>query len=331
MRTLENAIALLKPILRPPYHAAKWLYHHTLKRPPKALGYIFMLHRVDDFEEGRLWCNECMKVTPAFLDEKLSELKEKFDIIPLFELPKRLEQRQKRKFIVFTMDDGFKDNYTKAFPIFKKHNAPYTIFVTTDFPDKTAVIWWYVLEDMLISHDELSLSNGVVYPAHSYEEKCDSFLKIREEILKLNQLDLENELSRLFDAYKIDWKSQCEKLCLSWDDIRELKKDPLVTIGAHTKHHFNLKQLATEQDVKNEVLAGVKILKEKAGIEPVVFAYPFGSSTEAGEREFQILSSLPFACSCISYGGACTKQNTKNHSSLPRIMFKQDFNINNIG
>lgn len=289
-----------------------------------------MLHRVDDFEGGHLWCNEHMKVTPAFLDEQLPKLKRKFDLIPLAQVPDRLNKKRGRKFVVFTMDDGYKDNYTKALPVFKRHNVPYTIFITTDFPDRKAVLWWYELEDLLLANESVTLSNGVTYPAKTYEEKCDSFLKIREEILKLNQLDLEKELNKLFSPYKINWTSKCAKLCLSWDDIRALKNEPLVTIGAHTKHHYNLKQLATERDVKDEVMAGMELLKRNAEIETNVFAYPFGSLTEAGEREYNVLSSLPFACSCIAWGGACSKLNAKKLSSLPRMMFTQEFKLENL-
>ena len=298
-RNYNKSTNLIQSIFHLPYYVAKWIYHHTLKRPSESLGYIFMLHRVDEFETGHLWCNEHMKVTPAFLDEQIAALKQKYDIIPLEEVSERLSHPKKKKFIVFTMDDGYKDNLTKALPIFKKHDVPYTIFVTTDFPDQKAVLWWYELEDLLLAHDSLTLSNGVSYPARTYQEKCDSFLKIREEILKLNQKDLENELNRLFEGFEIDWTAQCEKLCLSWDDIRSLKNEPLVTIGAHTKHHYNLKQLSSGEEVKMEVDEGCKLLKENAGIEPRVFAYPFGSSTEAGEREYEILSKMPFACSCL--------------------------------
>lgn len=320
-------IEYVKFLLHLPYHVVKWLYHQILKRTQKSLGYIFMLHRVDDFEDGHLWCNEHMKVTPDFLDSTFFSLKEKYDIIPLSEVPQRLLQKNKRRFIVFTMDDGYKDNYTKALPIFKKYNVPYTIFVTTDFPDRKALLWWYELEDLLLKNESVSLSNGITYSAHNYEEKCDSFLKIREEILKLNQLDLENELNKLFANYKINWTSQCEKLCLSWDDIKALKNEPLVTIGAHTKHHYNLKQLATENDVREEVRTGVDLLKQNADIEPIVFAYPFGSPNEAGKREFKLLSEMPFTCSCIAYGNACNENNLKNLSALPRIMFTQNFKI----
>lgn len=329
-KIIKKIKSLLKSIFRPPYHAAKWLYHHTFKRPPKSLGYIFMLHRVDDFEDGHLWCNECMKVTPDFLDEQLFMLERDYDIIPLSDVPMRLRQKHERKFIVFTMDDGYKDNFTKALPVFKKHNAPYTIFITTDFPDREALLWWYELEDLLLANDSVTLSNGVTYPCRTYEKKCDSFLKIREEILKLNQFDLRNELNRLFSPKKINWTWQCEKLCCTWDDIKSLKNEPLVTIGAHTKHHYNLKRLATESEVFEEVQTGVDLLNEKAGVTAEVFAYPFGSPRETGEREYKVLSHMLFSCSCIGYGGPCTKENAKNLSALPRIMFKQDFKLENL-
>lgn len=329
-RNYNKSTNIMQSIFHLPYYVAKWIYHHTLKRPSESLGYIFMLHRVDEFETGHLWCNEHMKITPGFLDKTIASIKEKYDIIHLSEVPQRLQQKNKRKFVVFTMDDGYKDNFTKALPIFKKHEVPYTIFVTTDFPDRKAILWWYELEDLLLENEIITLSNGVTYPSHNYEEKCKTFLEIREEILKLNQLNLENELNNLFSNYKINWTSQCEKLCLSWDDIKELKNEPLVTIGAHTQHHYNLKQLKTEDDVKEEIISGSELLLKKTGINSNVFAYPFGSPNEAGKREIRILSGLSFDCGCLSFGGGCTKKNSKNLFSLPRIMFKQDFSIQDL-
>ncbi len=322
---------IIKFLFYPVYFIIKGRHNRVeYKQNLQSVGYIFMLHRVDDFEDGRLWCNEHMKVTPLFLDQALAKLKQNYDLIPLEEVPNRLNNKRQRRFIAFTMDDGYKDNYTKALPVFKKHNVPYTIFVTTDFLDRKAILWWYVLEDLLLSNDHITLSNGVTYPARYHFEKCDSFLKIREEILKLDQLDLENELNKLFADYKINWTKQCEKLCMSWDDIKALKNEPLVTIGAHTQHHYNLKALAAETDVRQEVENGVKILKEKAGIDSTVFAYPFGSDNEAGEREFEVLSKMSFSLACRATGGACFQTDARNMYSLPRIMFKHDFKIEDL-
>ena len=317
---LKNAFKFL---LRPPYHFFRNIYHKLTT--PCSIGYIFMLHRVDEFEEGHLWPNEHMKVTPDFLDKTLKVLKEKYDIIPLTEVPARLKHRAFRKFIVFTMDDGYKDNFTKALPVFKKHDLPFTIFITTNFPDNEAVLWWYELEDLLLKNSSITLSNGITYLATTEKEKCDSFMKIREEILKLDQTNIISELNRLFSGYDINWTSKCDELCMSWADIEAIAKEPLVTIGGHTMHHYNLKELTTEDFVFSEVESGLKILEEKAGITPEVFAYPFGSSNEAGDREYDVLSRFNFKASCIAYGGPCTKKNTKNKDALPRIMLTQNF------
>lgn len=42
--------------------------------------------------------------------------------------------------IAITFDDGYKDNYTHAYPILKKYNAPFTIFVSTGYIDTTNML-----------------------------------------------------------------------------------------------------------------------------------------------------------------------------------------------
>ena len=138
------------------------------------------------------------------------------------------------------------------------------------------------------------------------------------------------ELDKLFNSYQIDWTSKCKELCLSWDDIKQLKNEELVTIGAHTKHHYNLKQLNSIEEVKNEIIEGNKRLHEKTGIAAKVFAYPFGTTNEVSKREPKIVSELDFNCACVAFGGPCTKQNKKDKFSLPRIMLLDNFKIGDL-
>lgn len=295
-------------------------YYYCIANKPQLTGIILMLHRVCDKDDNRLFPNENMKVSPSVLDAFLRQAKEKYDFVRLEEVPERMKARQTRPFMAFTMDDGYFDNYTNALPIFKKYNIPYTIFVTTDFPDREAILWWYVLEDLLFEYPELKLSNGISYPSRTFEEKMLSFMAIRSEILKLDQFCIEKELGNLFPDYNIDWKGMCKSLCLSWDDIVKLKNEPLVTLGAHTQHHCNLKQLKTIDDVKSEVMSGVNILAKHIGSRPSVFAYPFGTANESGEREFKALSELDdIILSVRSCGGPVTDRHSDLYS-LPRIM-----------
>lgn len=286
-----------------------------------------MLHRVSEINNNGIIWNENMKVSPQKLDALLSQYVKKYDIIRLEDVPDRMRSNCKRRFVVFTMDDGYRDNLTEALPIFKKHNVPYTIFLTTDFMDRKAILWWYTIEQMLLKYDNITLSNGVTYHASTFKEKCDSFLKIREVILTLDPHNLLNELKNLFNQYDVDWFNAVSNLALSWDDVTMLKKEPLVTLGAHTQHHYNLKKLRTQNDISKEVMNGYNILERKAEIQPSVFAYPFGSISEADEREFETLRCIDpriklAVCSC---GGPVTSHHT-DLFSLPRIMMDSNFN-----
>ena len=291
-----------------------------------------MLHRVSDWEDNKLFSNENMKVSPTSLDKFLSIIKKKYNIIKSEDIIKYTSCKHDKPFIVFTMDDGYKDNYSKALPIFKKHNIPFTIFLASNFPQNTAVLWWYELEDLIINNQIITLSNGKIYSCKTKEEKEKSFLDIRLEILKLNQTNIIKELNSLFNNYKIDWSIKCKELCLSWENIKELKNESLVTIGAHTLHHYNLKALNSKEEIKVEIEKGLKLLQDKASLSTKIFAYPYGSSNEVGDREIETIKSMNFDFAFLSYGGNINKKNIKNIYYLPRNMLTEEiikYEINN--
>lgn len=311
------------------YRALRKIYRILFCNKGKQLGTIYMLHRVDVQNNNKLFSNENMKVSPEVLQKFINFLKSKnVDFIAFKDLPDYLAMSRKKNFVVFTLDDGYKDNFTNAYPVFKKSNVPFTIFLASDFPDKKAILWWYVLEDLILTNESLTLSNGITYFCKNKEEKEKAFLDIRLEILALDQTNLEFELNKLFCNYSINWYDYSDSLTMDWSEIEKLNHDSIVTIGAHTQHHYNLKRLPDEKAVENEIYAGLKQMHEH-GVETDVFAYPFGSPNECGEREFDILSKSEFKVSCCATGGACFNKDRKNLFSLPRLFLTEDY-INNI-
>lgn len=315
--TLERLKSVVKRFYYPVYYAAKFR---------NSVGYVFMLHRVSDIEPNKLFPNENMKISPAYLDNFIRQTKNRFNIISIAEIGKYLQTPQKKKFIVFTMDDGYKDNFTEALPVFKKYNVPFTIFAAANFPEKNAVLWWYELEDLLLANDEIILSDGSKYKCVTKAEKEQAFLDIRLKILALNQENLVNELNKMFCDYKINWSAKCDELCLSWEDLQMLNKEPLVTIAAHTAHHFNLKALKSENAVTDEVQQGLDLFNGKLGMQPDFFAYPFGSDNEVSQREVNVLEKMSFSAAFLAYGGAVKNDYWKKRRfALPRMMLTEDF------
>ncbi len=94
---------------------------------------VLTYHRVRD--DGKY---SDISVTTKNLDNQLRYLKKNFDVIPLMEAVKSLQngRRPKSDLTSISFDDGYKDNFSKALPVLKRHEIPATIFLVSDYIGK---------------------------------------------------------------------------------------------------------------------------------------------------------------------------------------------------
>ena len=284
------------------------------------LGVVFMLHHITNNNPIGIPTNEDLIVSPKFLETIIQKYrKEKFDFISLDGLSDIIGSNKKNyhPFIAFTIDDGYLDNYTNALPIFERHHVPFAIFVATDFIDQKAVLWWDVLEELVL-HNDIIHYNKQSFPCHTFQEKWDTFRIIREDILKYDQSQLIESLQKAFHNYHIDWLKPIREKAMTWDQIKELSLHPLCTIGGHTVSHPTLNQLS-DDNFRQEVRVGIEKLESVTGQKINHFAYPYGSPNEIGEREYRLINEFNFKTSFIAYGGCITEKNKNNITHLPRV------------
>ena len=303
----------------------------TINNLYSGIATIFMLHRVFPFEKNRLPQNENMKVSPEFLDRFIITLKENgYQFISLDRLLEILKKKEiTKKNIVFTIDDGYLDNYNYAYPIFKKHNVPFTIYITSSFPNESAILWWYILEDLIIENETIELLN-ITIACKTIQEKINAFSQIREIIINLKTTDFLSDLKQLFSKYEIDWFKQCKEKTMTWKQIIELSNDNLVTIGSHTINHLTLNKLS-EKNIINEIIDGNGIIEEKIIQKVNHFAYPFGSRNEIGKREYKIFKKSGIKTATTTRNGNIFHQHINHLESLPRIMLTENFDLSEIG
>lgn len=284
-----------------------------------AIGLVYMLHHVTEKKLNGIPTNEDLKVSPAFLESIILAYKAKgFDFFSLDELSVNLSSSQKtmHPFISFTIDDGYLDNYTNALPIFERYHVPFAIFVATDFIDQKAVLWWDVLEELVL-HNDIINYNKQSFSCHTFQEKWDTFRIIREDILKYDQNQFMGTLQKAFPDYNIDWLKPIREKAMTWDQIKKISQHPLCTIGGHTVSHPALNQLS-DDDFRQEVRIGIEKLESVTGQKINHFAYPYGSPNEIGEREYHLINEFNFKTAFIAYGGCITEEN-KNNTHLPRV------------
>lgn len=279
-------------------------YYRKYGKGKNAKGVVFMLHRVCKRIDGHLPNNEELKIAPTFLEKTIIKYKNAgFSFLSVDQLYEEISGNGciDKPFVCFTMDDGYLDNFENAYPIFKKHQVPFAIFVATDFPDNKAILWWYVIEELVLNSTEILLSDGSKYTCRTFQEKWDTFRYIREKVLLLNQSNLVNELNELFANYQLDWFAPIQNLSMNWEQIKTLTQEPLCTIGGHTVSHVALNKLSME-DLVSEITNGMNIIQSHTDYKPLYFAYPYGSEKENGEREYNFIKKSDIKMAFISYG-----------------------------
>lgn len=288
----------------------------------QGLGQIIVLHRILPESKQQRLRNTGIEITEQHLEQLILFFKKnKYDFISLDELPDYLTGKRKNKFVIFTLDDGYLDNLTHAYPIFKKHNVPFTIYVTTNFPDRKAVLWWYLLEDLLLKEQKLSFNfqnRFVDLSLYSYADKEEAFNYLRHLIKSHQEKEQLLLMDALFTKHNMPLYEKVEKLALDWNQIVQLNDDSLVTIAAHTVNHPSFKAI-TDAQIRNEVEQSVNILESKLNTPIEHFAYPYGSPVEVGKREVEVLTKTKIKTATTGRRGNIMAGHQEYLLALPRL------------
>ena len=290
-----------------------------------ALGLVYMLHHICEKDAKLIPTNEDLKVSPAFLEEIILRYKKLgFDFVSLDQLNEMIRSGvpNRRPFVAFTIDDGYLDNYTNALPVFEKYDVPFAIFVATDFVDKKAILWWDSIENLIMTHESVTTSDGRTYPCKTFQQRWNTFRYLRERILNLDQNCLEHGLNEMFALYGIDWYGPIKEKGMTWSQIKALADHPLCTIGGHTVSHPSLKILSAEE-AEQEMREGIERIAQFIKQPVRYFAYPYGTPHEIGEREFRIIERLGIQLAFMAHQGCITVDNMKLVTRLPRVYLKE--------
>jgi peptidoglycan/xylan/chitin deacetylase (PgdA/CDA1 family) len=271
----------------------------------------------------RIRGNQGLEVSKEFLEKVIIFFLEKdYEFVSLEQVFAKLRtgRKGKRRFVAFTFDDGYLDNYSVGYGIMKRFNIPFTIYVATDFPDKKVIIWWYLLEKLLLENERITFpydGQTLFFPASTLGEKEDSFGRIRHLIIN-GAISQPNLIERFFEPYHIDVLEESSKFTLEWNQIREMSKDGLVTIASHGIRHLALGRLS-EEEALSEMRDSKTRIEAEIGREVEHFSYPFGTGEEASGREFALARKCNFKTATTTRVGHIFPEHGQFMECLPRI------------
>jgi len=286
-------------------------------------GVVLMFHHVRPPRPRQFAPNRVLEITPEFLDLVLTELRrEGFDVIPLDAVVDRLRPGPARRpFAALTFDDGYRDNIEHAWPVLRRHNAPWTLFVTTDFVDGRGRLWWLELEEAIGRLDRVVLpGNGKVLdlPNRTAVEKQATFEAVYGHLRAGPEERLRAVTADLAAQAGLDTSRLAVDLCLGWDEVQILAREPDVSIGAHTLSHPMLAKCRA-MTAMHEIAESKALLERRLGRPVRHLAYPFGDPSAVGVREFRLARQAGYATAMTSQPGHVFPDHAAHLHALPRV------------
>ena len=267
--------------------------------------------------------NLCLEVAEERFEQQMRELAEHHRCIPLAEAVEELRQGSATPpSVTVTFDDGYRDNLRVALPILEKYGIPATIYVTTGLVDRTASLWWEELELVLQHAERLQFwwsGREWRFSLHTPAAKWAAFSTLAD-LFKPAPTDVQAELMEALRTPTSPAYCYQEEI-LSWDEVRELDRHPLITIAAHTVNHPQLRDLH-EAAAAREMRQSRQRLEQQLGHAVPLFAYPYGGAVEAGTREFRLAEAEGFDFAVTTRSGHWHPAHSRHLFALPRIMIE---------
>ena len=268
----------------------------------KSFVLCLMYHSVDNEKgKGGIFVNEFEEHIKWIKDKKTFKMEEL----------KNLNYTLPKNSILITFDDGYKNNYTLAFPILKKYNMKATIFLNTKFigKDQFYLNWDEIKEmyesglvDFQLHTHSHQLTIKDISVLDFYDEESSPYFKResynlffegnydekkdKEKLYGLPVFKLRSKISIAGYKPKKDFLKKYQNIKQLQKFNKNEKKDFLNKLFKEKQNEF-FDKVSEEQfrkTVEFEILENKKIIEKNLGKTPDCLAYPWGHRYN-GNRE----------------------------------------------
>ncbi len=305
--------------------------HRLAPAALRGMGAVLMFHHVRPRREDAFRPNGLLDITPEFLDAVIRHLRGRgYDIVTLDEAVARCQAgagETRPPFAVLTFDDGYRDNLVHALPVLERHDVPFTLFVTPGFAEGTARLWWTELEEAVRRTSAIRVTIGAEaldLPAATAKEKQAAFSTLYTRLRQGSEAQLLSVIGQLCATAGVVSRELTSQLCMGWDEILDLSRHRLATIGAHTLTHPRLAKL-DRADMLREMERSRSEIENRIERPVRHFAYPVGDPTSAGLREFEAARQLGFLAAVTTRPGLIFPEHAEHLTALPRLSVNGDW------
>lgn len=201
-------------------------------------------------------------------EQTLLWFKSRYNIVSIQEIREHIyEGRTLKNSCMLSVDDGWRSTYDVIFPVMKKYNLPFTIFVSPYMMETGMNFWYYTMK--FCNQEELK---EMIIKRGLFTEKVRKYpCELIFKEMKIDEVyDVLNQYLQKHPEISIP------RGFVNTQEVLEMQKSGLVEIGAHTMVHPILKGESDDR-AKSEIVDSVTNLSSILDRQVKSFAYPNGT------------------------------------------------------
>ena len=240
-------------------------------------------------------------ISAANFERHLQWLTTHYRIVSLGEAARWIsgDSRDEGRRVVLTFDDGYKSFHRDLWPLLRKYRAPATLFAVSHFVGTDRLLWWDLI-DVMLTHAKLQMVE--VWGQH-WVCNCEILVAHAKTLPETEKLRWIEDLRLALSVALPASTGTTFELC-TWDELRELAADPLVTIGGHTCTHPILTRVPNDV-AQGEITAGREILQDKLQLTVNFFCYPNGRASDFDVAHIKLVQNADFDCAVSTVEDFC--------------------------
>lgn len=220
-------------------------------------------------------------------ERQLRYLSRHYQVVHVSDAIGRWEKRRqfRRPTCCLTFDDGYRNNYTVAWPLLKKYNCPATIYLATGLIGTEDIHWTVKLERAFktTSKTRLDLSDHDL-PIYDLASDPTALVDLTARVYRCHGADREKVLASAFEQMGLgEDQDFSDFVSMSWAEAKEMQDSRVVEFGGHTITHAVVSALDDDAQ-RQEIVGSMDAVGNHLGWPVDSFAYPNGTPDDFDER-----------------------------------------------
>ena len=258
---------------------ARWLNRKSLR--------ILMYHRFGD---------------PVALAEQCAHIRAYYEPVSMAKVAAWLEggDALPQNALAVTVDDGYRDFYRVAYPVFREFGIPATVYLVSDFVDRRLWLW--------VDQVRYCYRNGRAKLAEleTEEDRNAAAFKLIESLKRVPNSERQRTLAKLPKQLEVTLPQQAPQQYepLRWDEVREMAATGTgIEFGAHTRTHPVLSRVKKADDLAEEIAGSKRRIEQQLDRTVNHFCYPNGSNEDFTDAAVQAVRGAGFRTSVTTEKG----------------------------